>query len=210
MLVDWSFDGPVAGIGAQAKIRANAPGAQWMDIEVLESLASICTVEETDGKRRTGGTYTLDELPGGVTDIYFQLEVVRAPLSERFAAPLLVRTGPKRVNVQGDPSALLRHFPTSHRAQPDDVTERRKGLRAGGGSHPATRHATPDRAMGVPSSPRLRFHAHRRRESRGLRGCRVSRLRRLRVEGLLPGPTRVGSRGGLLGAQDRRLRIFLT
>jgi hypothetical protein len=102
MLVDWSFDGPAAGVGAKARMRANAPGNQWMGMEVLESLAPIRTVEETvgaHGKRRTRGAYTLDELPGDATDIHFQLEVIHAPLSERFAAPL-VRAYMKRANAK--------------------------------------------------------------------------------------------------------------
>jgi len=102
MLVDWSFDGPAAGVGAKARMRANVPGEQWLEIEVLESVSPIRTVEETvgaHGKRRTRGTYTLDELPDGATDVHFRFEVIQAPVSERLAAPL-VRAYTRRANAK--------------------------------------------------------------------------------------------------------------
>jgi Polyketide cyclase / dehydrase and lipid transport len=102
MLVDWSFDGPAAGVGGKARMRAAVPGERWMEMEVLESVAPVRTVEETvgaDGKRRTRGTYTLDVLPGGATDVHFQLEYLQAPWSERLAAPL-VRAYMRRANAK--------------------------------------------------------------------------------------------------------------
>lgn len=102
MLVDWSFDGPAVGVGGKARMRANAPGEQWMEMEVLESVPPVRTVEETvgaHGKRRTRGTYTLDALPDGATDVHFQLEVLEAPLSERLGAPL-VRAYMRRANAK--------------------------------------------------------------------------------------------------------------
>ena len=102
MLVDWSLNGPAAGVGGKARVRANMPGEHWMEAEVLESVPPIRTVEETvgaNGKRRTRGTYTLDELPGGATCIQFQLEYLEAPRSERLAAPL-IRAYMKRANAK--------------------------------------------------------------------------------------------------------------
>ncbi len=102
MLVDWSLDGPAAGVGGKARMRANVPGEQWMEMEVLESVPPVRTVEETvggHGKRRTRGTYALDELPDGATDVHFQLEVLEAPLSERLAAPL-IRAYMRRANAK--------------------------------------------------------------------------------------------------------------
>jgi hypothetical protein len=102
MLTDWSFDGPVAGVGGKARERANIPGEHWMETEVIESVRPVRTVEETvgaGGRRRTRGTYTLDELPGGATDIRFQLEYLEAPGSERLAAPL-IRAYMKRANAR--------------------------------------------------------------------------------------------------------------
>lgn len=102
MLVDWSFDGPTVGVGGKARVRAKGPGGQWMDMEVLESVPPVRTVEQTvgaGGKRRTRGTYTLDELPDGANDVHFQLEVLNAPLSERLTAPL-VRAYMRRANAK--------------------------------------------------------------------------------------------------------------
>jgi hypothetical protein len=102
MLIDWSLDGPVAGVGGKARVRANMPGEQWMEIEVLDSVPLIRTVEETvgaNGRRRTRGTYTLEQLPGGATDIHFQLEYLQAPRSERLASPL-IRAYMKRANAK--------------------------------------------------------------------------------------------------------------
>ncbi len=102
MLVDWSFDGPAAGVGGKARMRANVPGKQWMELEVLESVPPSRTVEETvgaHGKRRTRGTYILDELADGATDVRFQLEYLQAPVSERLAAPL-IRAYMRRANAK--------------------------------------------------------------------------------------------------------------
>jgi hypothetical protein len=102
MLADWSFEGAASGVGAKARMRANAPGQNWMELEVLESAPPVTTVEETvgaGGRRRTRGTYTLDRLPDGGTDIRFQLEYLDAPMSERLAAPL-IRAYLKRANAK--------------------------------------------------------------------------------------------------------------
>jgi hypothetical protein len=102
MLVDWSLDGPAAGVGGKARMRAKVPGEQWMEMEVLESVPPVRTVEETvgaRGKRRTRGTYTLEELPDGATDVRFQLDYLEAPLSERLAAPL-IRAYMRRANAK--------------------------------------------------------------------------------------------------------------
>src|SRR5215218_10974457 len=71
MLVDWSFEGPATGVGAKARMRAPLPGPKdWLELEVIESVAPIRTVEETvgsKGRRRTRGTYTLEDVPDGGT-----------------------------------------------------------------------------------------------------------------------------------------------
>jgi hypothetical protein len=91
MLVDWSFSGSPAGVGSKSRMRAALPGPKdWMDLEVIESRAPETTVEETvsaKGKRRTRGTYTLDELPGGATRVRFELAWLRATLLDRLLAP---------------------------------------------------------------------------------------------------------------------------
>ena len=92
MLVDWSFSGPPAGVGSKSHMRAALPGPKdWMDLEVIESRAPETTVEETvsaKAKRRTRGTYTLEELPGGRTRVRFELRWLQTPPLDRLLAPL--------------------------------------------------------------------------------------------------------------------------
>lgn len=102
MLIDWSFDGPPAGAGAQARMRAKGPGHQCMKLVVLESVPPVTTVEETvgaGGRRRTRGTYTLDALPDGATLVRFELEYLEVPRSERLRGPL-IRAYMKRANAK--------------------------------------------------------------------------------------------------------------
>jgi hypothetical protein len=92
MLVEWSFSGPAAGVGARARMHADVPGPKdWMEMEVKESRAPVTTVEEAvsaNGRRRTRGTYTLDELPGGGTHVRFDLTFLETPLRDRLLVPL--------------------------------------------------------------------------------------------------------------------------
>ena len=101
MLVDWSFSGPAAGVGAKARMRANAPGPkQWIDMEVVSASAPETIVERAvsaGGRRRTQGTYTLRPRPDGGTDVEFELRYLEMPLGERVASPLL-RAWLKRAN----------------------------------------------------------------------------------------------------------------
>src|SRR5215211_1155233 len=91
MLVEWSFSGPPAGVGARARMRAALPGPKdWMDMEVVESRPPVTTAEETvsaKGRRRTRGIYTLDELPDGGTDVRFELAYLQTPILDRLLAP---------------------------------------------------------------------------------------------------------------------------
>ena len=103
MLVDWQYAGPPAGIGARARMRLNRRGRpDWMDLEVIEVAPPQGSTEETvgaGGRRRTRGTYILEELPEGGTKISFTLAWLEAPLIERLAAPLTraaVRRGNER------------------------------------------------------------------------------------------------------------------
>jgi hypothetical protein len=90
-LVDWEVSGPRSGVGAKARMRVKKPGpADWVDMQVVASERPRTTVEESvsaKGKRRTRGTYVLDELPDGGTGITFRLEWLDAPLGDRMAAP---------------------------------------------------------------------------------------------------------------------------
>lgn len=91
-LVDWSFSGPASGIGAKARARANAIGSQdWTDFEIVAAEAPSRLVEEgigNGGKRRTRGTYRLEELPGEKTRVSFELEWLEASKAERLCPPL--------------------------------------------------------------------------------------------------------------------------
>ena len=91
-LVDWELSGPAAGIGARARMRVKSPGPDdWLDMEVKAAERPRMTAEESvgaKGRRRTRGTYVLDELPDGGTRITFELAWLEAPLSERLMAPI--------------------------------------------------------------------------------------------------------------------------
>ena len=103
MLVDWELSGPERGVGAGARFRLKKPGRpDWMELKVLAAEPPRSTTEETvsaGGRRRTRGTYTLDEAEGGGTRITFELAWLEAPARERLAAPLtraIVRRGNRR------------------------------------------------------------------------------------------------------------------
>ena len=91
-LVDWELSGPASGVGATAHMRVKGPGPDdWLDMTVISGERPRATTEESigaKGRRRTRGTYTLDELPGGGTRINFQLAWLEAPLTERLMAPI--------------------------------------------------------------------------------------------------------------------------
>ena len=93
LMVDWRYSGPRSGVGAKANARVKAPGSnENVDIEVIEAEPPRRIVEESlsaGGRRRTRGTYTLDELPEGGTHIAFELTWLEAPKNERMVAPLM-------------------------------------------------------------------------------------------------------------------------
>lgn len=95
LFVDWSFSGPPRGVGAKARARVNAPGSrEWAEFEVVEAQAPERLVEDgvsANGKRRTRGTYRLEELPEGGTKISFELAWSAVPRSERLIPPLARR-----------------------------------------------------------------------------------------------------------------------
>jgi hypothetical protein len=65
---------------------------ELIEIEVVEAERPRRIVEEdvsARGKRRTRGTYMLEELPGGGTRISFEFAWLEAPRHERWVAPLL-------------------------------------------------------------------------------------------------------------------------
>jgi Polyketide cyclase / dehydrase and lipid transport len=100
MLVDWEYSGPPRGVGAHARMRVKRPGpADWIEMEVIEAVPPRRSTEESvgaGGRRRTRGSYVLEELPGGRTRINFEFVWLEVPLTERLIAPLtraVVRRG---------------------------------------------------------------------------------------------------------------------
>ena len=95
LFVDWSFSGPARGVGAKARARVNAPSSrEWAEFEVVEARAPERYVEQAvsaNGKRRTRGSYRLEELPGAGTTISFELAWLQVPRSERLLPPLARR-----------------------------------------------------------------------------------------------------------------------
>jgi uncharacterized protein YndB with AHSA1/START domain len=121
-LVDWKLAGPRAGVGARARMRVKKPGpADWLQMEVIDSDPPRSTTEESvsgNGRRRTRGTYVLEERPDGGTSISFELAWLAAPLSDRLIAPL-TRAVVRRSNA------------TSLRRLTEALTFRRDEPRAG-------------------------------------------------------------------------------
>jgi uncharacterized membrane protein len=103
MLVDWKFSGPERGVGAKAEAKANTIGSQdWTDFEIVEAEAPSRIVEEgvgNGGKRRTRGTYRLEELPDGRTKVSFELEWLETARAERLIPPM-TRAFIRRVNAK--------------------------------------------------------------------------------------------------------------
>ena len=102
-LLDWQVSGPRSGVGAHARMRAKSPGVDdWLEMEVIAVDRPTTTVEESigaRGRRRTRGTYRLDELPTGGTRVEFELAWLEARLAERLAAPL-TRAMVRRANAK--------------------------------------------------------------------------------------------------------------
>lgn len=93
LMVDWELSGPRSGVGAHAQVRVKAPSSnELIEIEVIEAERPRRIVEEdlsAKGRRRTRGTYLLEELPDGGTKVCFELAWLQAPWNERLAGPLM-------------------------------------------------------------------------------------------------------------------------
>ena len=118
-LVDWKFSGPSRGVGARAEARASAPMSQdWTDFEVVETERPNRIVEEgvgLKGKRRTRGTYRLESLPDGGTEVSFELAWLKAARAESLIPPL-TRAFVKRPNAK----AMRRLAKLLERVEPSD------------------------------------------------------------------------------------------
>ncbi len=102
-LLDWEVSGPRAGVGARARMRVKGPGREdWIEMEVVAADPPRMTAEESigaRGRRRTRGTYRLDEVPAGGTMVNFEFAWLEAPPVERLAA-LLTRAVVRRANAK--------------------------------------------------------------------------------------------------------------
>jgi uncharacterized protein YndB with AHSA1/START domain len=93
-LVDWSLiSEDSVGVGAGARMRAKGAGRHpWLEITVVESVRPERTVEHGRGgkdmRRRTSGTYRLEEAPGDATNVFFTNAFEPVGLAERLQAPL--------------------------------------------------------------------------------------------------------------------------
>ena len=88
-LVDWELSGPTAGVGARAHMRVKSPGPNdWLDMTVISGERPRTTTEESigaRGRRRTRGTYRLEEIPDGAYQNQLRARVARG--AARGAAP---------------------------------------------------------------------------------------------------------------------------
>jgi uncharacterized protein YndB with AHSA1/START domain len=93
-LTDWKLlREDSVGVGAGARMRVKGGGRHpWIEIVAVESVRPEYTVEHGRGgrdlRRRTSGTYRLEDAPGGATEVSFTSEFEPNGLGERLAAPL--------------------------------------------------------------------------------------------------------------------------
>jgi hypothetical protein len=103
LMVDWQCSGPRAGVGARARTKIYAPSSNEMvEITVVEADPPRRIVEElvgAGGRRRTRGTYLLEDLGSDGTRISFELAWLETPRAERLA-PALTRAFVKRANAK--------------------------------------------------------------------------------------------------------------
>ena len=91
-LVDWELRGPASGVGASVTMSVRAPGrTEDVELTVIDAEPPVRTIEETvgaGGRRRTRGTYTLDELDPDRTEVRFTIDPIEVPRAERPLWPL--------------------------------------------------------------------------------------------------------------------------
>ncbi|MEV8565541.1 SRPBCC family protein [Streptomyces sp. NPDC051322] len=100
-LTDWRYSGPALGVGSCATVTATLGGTKTdVTIEVVEADVPRRIVERNvsaAGRRLAHGTYALEPLRTGGTQVSFTYRWVHAPLAERLLAPA-VRTMMRRAN----------------------------------------------------------------------------------------------------------------
>jgi hypothetical protein len=94
-MADAVLSGPATGPGGRMHARALAPGrSEWFDLETVEAQAPRLLVERTvaaGGKRRTRGTYRLEEAGPRATTVRFELVTEAMPAYEKPFAPFARR-----------------------------------------------------------------------------------------------------------------------
>jgi hypothetical protein len=94
-MADAQLSGPATGPGGRMRARILAPGrSEWFDLETVEAREPELLVERTvaaGGKRRTRGTYRLDEAGPDATRVTFELVTEAAPAYEKPFAPFARR-----------------------------------------------------------------------------------------------------------------------
>jgi hypothetical protein len=92
LFVDWHLSGPRAGVGAKAEVKTAAPVSnERLVVTVVEAESPSRIVEETigaGGRRRTRGTYLLEDLGSQGTRVSFELSWLELPRGERLLGPL--------------------------------------------------------------------------------------------------------------------------
>ncbi|MFC1437443.1 SRPBCC family protein [Streptacidiphilus sp. N1-10] len=100
-LTDWHFSGPEAGVGSCATVTATLGGNRTeVAIEVIEADPPHCIVERNvsaAGRRLAHGTYTIEPLQTGGSQVSFSYAWSHAPLTDRLLAPV-VRAVMRRAN----------------------------------------------------------------------------------------------------------------
>ena len=102
-LTDWETSGPPSGVGARARMKVKSAGlTDTLDMEVVAAERPRMIAEESvsaNGRRRTRGTYRLEEDPSGGTLIEFELEWLEATVLDRLTAPI-ARSMVRNANIR--------------------------------------------------------------------------------------------------------------
>ena len=94
-MADAELSGPATGPGGRMHARVLAPGrSEWFDLETIEAREPSLLIERTvaaGDKRRTRGTYRLDEAGPGATRVTFEFVTEAAPAYDKPFAPFARR-----------------------------------------------------------------------------------------------------------------------
>lgn len=118
-LTDWRYSGPSRGIGSCATVTAALGGTKTdVTIEVVKADPPRRIVERNvsaAGRRLAHGTYTIEPLRTGGSQVSFTYTWARTPLAERLLTPV-VRATMRRANrtvMRRLATELARHVSTA-------------------------------------------------------------------------------------------------